>query len=439
MPPTPRELVTARIAERARRFPEFDLTPLDASSTALARAIDQAAARHWLALVAVLDSRLDQPWANLQPPLQAALLTGAAQLLLLENEPDHAVINDAVEWAKRNVRHKAGGLVNAVLRRLAALREEIITVTGQLDPGRNVLPLHDGRAWRLSEDVFDADPIRRLAQQTSHSEELLSHWMSAHGRETTYRLAWHSLVHPPIVIASGIALADPLLSPHSQPGFFIFTGTHDELVALLAAHPKARVQDPGSARPALSTLQLDPPPNLIVDACAGKGTKTRQLALLHPQARIVAADVDAMRSAVLRESLAGHDRIEVIEYTQLHQFREQADLVLLDVPCSNTGVLARRMEAKYRFSRKSLESIVQVQRQIVADAIPLLMPGAAMLYATCSLEPAENERQIEWLTHWHRFEPVESRLHLPRGLPGDDPAGYADGGFHALLRWRGNG
>ncbi len=181
-----RDLVTARVVKRARRFPDFDLSPLDTGGldrrdAALARAIDHAVGRRWLTLAAVLESQLDRGWASLEPKVQAALLVGAAQLLLLERLPDHAVIHAAVEWAKANVRPGAGGLVNAVLRRLAGLRGQIVDRGHALEAGgpspyaADELPLHDGRAWRLNEAVFDPDTggLGRLAGQTSHPDVLL--------------------------------------------------------------------------------------------------------------------------------------------------------------------------------------------------------------------------------------------------------------------------
>ena len=88
----------------------------------------------------------------------------------------------------------------------------------------------------------------------------------------------------------------------------------------------------------------------------------------------------------MREVFANHDRVEVVEYSELRpRFDNQADLLVLDVPCSNTGVLARRVEAKYRFDTTSLSSVVGLGRQIIADSIPLLADAGRLLYATCSL------------------------------------------------------
>ena len=112
------------------------------------------------------------------------------------------------------------------------------------------------------------------------------------------------------------------------------------------------------------------------------------------------------------------------------------DLLVLDVPCSNTGVLPRRPEARLRFSMPALETLMGIQRQIFADTIPCLAPAAHVLYSTCSLEPEENEQMPKWLGKWHGWELVDETKVLPRGVPGDGPDRYCDGGYAALMKTR---
>lgn len=446
-----RDLVTARVAARAKRFPHFDLSPLDTNTldrrdAALAHAIDQAVARRWLTLVTVLQSQLSRPWDHLQPQVQAALLTGAAQLLLLDRLPDHAVIHEAVQWTKTNVAAKASGLVNAVLRRVGILRDRIVDDHGEtrfLTPRPpEELPLHDGRAWRLKEPIFADDPLCRLGQQTSHPPELLARWVQCFGQEHTGQLAAHSLIHPPILVAGlpdeaeksarvDAAARSWTLHPHEEQGFAVFDGDRTALEELLRNYSNARVQDPSSARAVRSTAHLAP--NLIVEVCAGRGTKTRQLAELHPQARIVATDIKPPKLAALQEIFKGHAQVRVVKHGQLLEFAGHAELVVVDVPCSNTAVLARRVEAKYRFSRRSLAQLVKLQRQIIADSIRLLTGTGQLLYSTCSLEPQENEQQVDWIARWHRLRVRGQEQRLPRSLPGDPPSRYADGSYFALL------
>jgi len=193
------------------------------------------------------------------------------------------------------------------------------------------------------------------------------------------------------------------------------------------------VQDAGSSEAVLSVTDLRP--RVIVDVCAGRGTKTRQLRALFPDARIVASEVDADRLADLRRAFAHDGRVEVMPAGRLvEHLGPSGDLVLLDVPCSNTGVLARRAEAKYRVDRASLGRLVGVQRQIIADAIPVLAPSGSVLYSTCSLEREENEDQAGWAAQWHPLRPERERRSEPAGVPGEGPATYRDGSYSVLLR-----
>jgi 16S rRNA (cytosine967-C5)-methyltransferase len=179
---------------------------------------------------------------------------------------------------------------------------------------------------------------------------------------------------------------------------------------------------------------LAKPPALIVDLCAGRGTKTRQLAALYPNATVLATDPDRARFAALESLAASNPRVRALHPQEL--FREaagRADLLLLDVPCSNSGVLARRPEARYRFSKARTKSVLELQQKIADPAIGLVAPKGAVLYATCSIERGENESQAKRLASNFALSLVVERTILPTGLPGEAHSAYRDGGYHALL------
>jgi 16S rRNA (cytosine967-C5)-methyltransferase len=328
----------------------------------------------------------------------------------------------------------AVSLVNAVLRRVARLRSG----DGPLAAGedrvawdRDELPWHDGRVLRLTEPVFSLDPLDRLGEQTSHPRALLESWTGRFGTRQASELAAHDLVHPPILVTGADVPAG--CAPHEEPGFAVFPGGRSELEEMLDRCPGTWAQDPASARAVLATADLDP--RLIVEVCAGKGTQTRQLAALHPQATIVASDTNHDRLETLRRSIR-NDRVRVAESHELIEFAGRADLVVVDAPCSNTAVLARRVEARYRFGPESLRQLSDMQRQILADALRLPSPAGYLLYSTCSLEQEENQGQREWLSRWHGLRLIREGQCLPRGRPGDPPARYRDGAYHAILQRR---
>jgi 16S rRNA (cytosine967-C5)-methyltransferase len=276
-----------------------------------------------------------------------------------------------------------------------------------------------------------AEPALQLAVQTSLAPALVERWIALVGFENARRRAYHTLVMPPIIVVGVDDRTDPRLEPHEAPGAAVYVGPSGELGEVLAALPGTRVQDPSSAMAVSITASLKP--RCIIDVCAGRGTKTRQLAALHPEARIIATDVDPARHEVLSHVFEGHPRVQVVPFDQLRTFDAQAELLVLDVPCSNTGVLARRLEARHRFSERSLEALLRLQRQIAADTWPLLADRAVVLYATCSIDPEENERQAAWLVKHHRMRLLEETFVEPCGGPGGPASGYRDGAYAAML------
>lgn len=425
--------VMDRMIEQVARFPELDLESmptgaLDERDAALAIAIELAIARRWLTLQTILEAHLAREWASIQPEIRAALLVGAAQMFFLDRVPTHAAVDDAVEWTKRRVRPKAGGLVNAVLRQVSELASDEREL---YDPDRrDHLPLHDGQAMILHKELFAEEPAHRLAQQTGHADALVAHWTATMGFARTVALCEHDLILPPIVI-TGLPEATTECSAHDEPGFYVYHGPMASLRSLLAEHPLARVQDAGTA--AAVELIAETSPKLIVDYCAGRGTKTRQLAAMFPNAEVVASDPDPARFAALVELASRVPNIRAADAAALEALNGRADLLVLDLPCSNTGVIPRRPEARFSFRRSRLKSLENLQRSIIANALPLRATGGQVLQITCSLERLENEDQASHIARWFPLRIAQQKRSRPTGQPGEPPARYRDGGFAAVL------
>ncbi|USN98710.1 MAG: hypothetical protein H6810_11175 [Phycisphaeraceae bacterium] len=438
-PPTARAVAYARLADDAGHFPDLVPVPLetgglDTRDAALAHAIHDAAIRRWWTLQAVLTPLLSKPFLELETKLRAALLGGSAQLILLDRLPPHAVIDETVEWAKRAIRPGAGGLVNAVLRRVAGLVGAEHTYRGKWGGGLDEIPLPDGRALVLAEAVLPAAPLDLLSAATSVPRPLLAAWADEHGKDRARSLALHTLAPAPVIFNAKHATAPvPGTEAHGQSDILLYTGDSHKLGELLSSRDDVWVQDPASGM-ALG-IAADLSPRVIVDACAGRGTKTRQLSAMFPDAEIIATDTDAPRFVTLGRVFERRDNVRVVPADRLlEECLGRADLVLLDVPCSNTGVLARRPEAKYRFGPRQTERLTDTQRQIVADSVRLLARDGAILYSTCSLQHEENRDIAAWAGRWHGFKPEREQATLPDGEPGTPPSAYRDGGYAVLLR-----
>lgn len=411
----------------------LDVGGLDERDAAFAHALYEAVMRRWLTLSYLIDRLLSRPGDPPPPKAMAALMAGAAQILLLDRVPVHSAVDTSVEWVKSAGGLGASRLVNAVLREVS----ELIPETGKerrpaYEDKLDEIPMGDGTALGLSRIVMPTDPMSRLAAATSTPIDLLRSWSKSFSMRDARRLALHGLVNPPTILNTGHATG-PLPAecvPHSSPGHHVWMGTHAALGALLRDRRDIWAQDPASSLAVSAAADLKP--SLIVDACAGMGTKTRQLAASFPEARIVAADVDLVRVRALKKAVDA-ERVEVVEYQRLIDFAGQADLVLLDVPCSNTGVLARRVEARYRFDRAHLDGLAGAQRQIIADSMRLLKRGGYVLYSTCSLEPAENQEQVKWTSRWHALRLVREHVKMPEGQPGESAERYCDGAYAAVM------
>lgn len=433
--PTVREIVALALAPLAQRFPHLspsppDLTGCSALDAALGLAIHRTVLQRWITLEFLLDRELDQPIATLQPLLRAILLSGAAQLLFMPRLPAYAVVDESAGLAGRLVRPKAAGIVNAVLRKLACLVGPV--VSAPWGPAADCLPVDEG-TLHLHQSCLPtpANLKRHLSIATSHPRPLLAWWLARFGTETATDIARHGVVTPPTIVAVEPGFPHDISSPqwlaHEQPGFIVWNSSHDHLKAFLAQNSARRVQDPASA--AAAGIVVAAQVSRILDYCAGMGTKTRQLAGLFPHANIVATDVADHRRAALHLVAADLPHVNVVQPDAVGGLGPY-DLLVLDVPCSNSAVLSRRPEARYRISTASLAELSQLQRDIASKVLPLAAPRALVLYMTCSLETQENQDQTQWLVAHTAGKLLQERQLLPAGRAST----YHDGSYAALIQ-----
>lgn len=433
----PRDAAYRHIARQAERMPDLGLFDLhtgsmDARDASLAHAIVEGAIKRWLTLDYIVSALGGRPLRDQEPRMQAVLLGGACQLLLMDRVPPHAVIDESVEWAKSNIRPGAGGMTNAILRKIARAKGGRIE---SWDHHLDAIPLSDGSGLKLIGLELPQSGLHRVSVACSLSSQLIQRWENDFQDPTLPSM--HTLCKPPTVlyVAHAQAPIDDLeLDPHESPRHRIFKGKRADLVELLGSRSDLWVQDSSSSH-VVDDLDLDVPPELIVDLCAGQGTKTRQLRAKFTNSQIIAADVDETRMATLKSVFLHDDRVHVMPVeTVMKTELGTADLVLTDVPCSNTGVLARRREARYRPMKKQLARLIPIQHQIAHNAFSLLKTGGTLVYSTCSLEPDENEDQADWIESKFGMTKLAQTRVNPAGQPGDPASLYRDGSFSAVFR-----
>lgn len=296
--------------------------------------------------------------------LEALLYVGAAQILYMDDVPDFAAVNETVAAAKACDNPSIARVVNGVLRNVIRQRASLVLGT-ELE----TFPTALVRRWTAR---FGAAEAERLAAW--HNAPAITYLAR---RDGTF-----------VALERGKKVAD-------VPGF---------------ADGEFIVQDPGTR---LAVDLLDPQPGeRILDACAAPGGKAVQLAWRG--ADVTACEVNPRRRARLEENIARLKLpIKVVEALGNNRTIESSK-VLVDAPCSNTGVFRRRPDARWNWTAEKLSELVKLQAEILDAAAAQVAPGGVLVYSTCSNEPEENAEQVAaFLARHPDFTLRESKESVP--------------------------
>jgi 16S rRNA (cytosine967-C5)-methyltransferase len=337
----------------------------------------------------VIDGYLKKPANTADAEVRIALRLGVYQLLFLDRVPAHAAVHESVELVKRARKRSAATLVNAILRKAAKEQP------------------HGGSPADAVARLFPADlPLAdRIGIQYSHPTWIVERWLRIFGEERTRSLlqannrvpilagylldaqrrvdATQSLQRTGCRIQPGRLLRDAWVLEGGNPG--VSEAVRSGCVA---------IQDEASQ--AVARLVAADPGNRVLDLCAAPGGKTLLLArAAGAQGHVVAADLHENRVRAMRErlSLAGVRNVEtiVLDAEQPLPFERPFDRILVDVPCSGTGTLARHPEIRWKLHSEDLRDLHGRQARLLRNALPHLAPHGRLVYSTCSLEPEENE------------------------------------------------
>ena len=340
---------------------------------------------------------------------KAYLLVGLYQLFLMDGIPPHAALNETVEAAKADIDAARIRFINGVLR----------------------------SALRKRDDIREKLRTQPLPVRTSHPDLLVSRWSSEFGETAAEAICDWNNTRPSVALrvntlrstmdsyAAQLATAGVDVKPHpADPDHFVVLppGTAIKGLPGYAAGDFA-IQDPATLI-AVNLLNLRPGLR-VLDACAAPGGKTFACAeQMQNEGLILAADRHDDRLAQLRENAArmGFSCVKITRadattkagLSNIASQRGLFDRILLDVPCSNTGVLRRRPDARWRFSEKRLARLVGVQARMLNACSKLLAPDGALVYSTCSLEPEENEGQVDrWIEQNPEFRIDAQSVSIP--------------------------
>lgn len=358
-----------------------------------------------------LDARVRGGLARLDPDLIDLLRLGVDQLLYMGSVPAYAAIAQTVELAKQRHGLGASKLANAVLRRLERERDALS------------LP-------------HVLDPVDALALRHSHPRWLVARWVARWGAHETERLLESNNTEPPTVLrpfgivreqleatleSAGVRIEDaPLVSDSIQL-------TSSVSLVELGAFRKGLffVQDPASTL--VVRYANVPPGSVVADLCASPGGKALELS--RDARHVIAMDRSEARIERLMTNLRRLEAPTVIPMVgdARHPAIGPVDAVLVDAPCTGTGTFRRHPDARWRLKVSDLTVTAAMQRSLLSAAASVVRPGGFLIYSTCSLEPEENDAQVE------RFLAENPDWRLEPPADGVVPAAVLDAGRLRVL------
>ncbi|MBL8794583.1 MAG: 16S rRNA (cytosine(967)-C(5))-methyltransferase RsmB [Planctomycetia bacterium] len=396
-------------------------------------------------LDALLQPLVSRPQADVEPWLWDILRLGAFQLSLLDHVPLHAAMNETVELAAQFGRPQAKGFINGVLRNFLSLLTDEFGDT----PASNALPVEPGRYRRLTRAVLP-DPasqrVQYLAGGFSLPSWLVERWLPRLGWDECIRLGFWFAGQAPLWLRVNRLKTNrtDFLAALAGAGLKADVGDNPDAVRLTT--PTAIRDLPGYAEGWFSVQDesatnvaaaLAPTPgSRVLDLCAAPGGKTTHLAeQMDNRGEIIACDVDERRLQTVRElcSRLGIGIVQTVLLQETQRGRWEAppagpfDFILVDVPCSNTGVLGRRPEARWRLKRVDLVQLETLQVRLLRCAAERIRPGGTIVYSTCSIEPGENGQLVRRALQDLPELQLEAEQEQMPGAP-------ADGGYWARLR-----
>lgn len=341
--------------------------------------------------------------------LQALLQLGLYQMFWLDRIPNHAAVHETVEIAKQLGFRPQSGFINAVLRGYLRERDE-------------------------TERALEELKVNQPALGFSHPEWLYQRWLARWGAEKTAQLMGWNNVPPKTYARINTLKADAakVIGQWEAEGVKFMPCKRDwveeNLVFELQSHPPLAslrsfkdgffyIQDPSTL---LAVRELDvKPAHAVLDLCAAPGGKTTFIAQqMQNRGQIIAQDVSEDRLELLRENYVRMGITCVVASIAPKEIianpSQRFDRILIDAPCSNTGVMRRRVDLRWRIQPEEIERLRETQLDLLRKAAPRLKPGGSMVYSTCSLEAEENADVIrQFLSEHSDFELKSERQLIP--------------------------
>lgn len=412
----------------------FKRKSLTERDRAFATALVHGVLRNRLRLDETLSRQLTRPLEKLPVPLKNILRMALFQLESMHDVPQSAVLNTANELAKIAGHEGQARFVNGVLRGYLS-RTGTASGVGTASGTTHSESLERKHSGGESSTGPAAADVRSLSVRYSIPQWIIEKWVSHYGTGEAIALLEATGEQPPLVLrACRTAITAEGLESFLNNNGFACTKSKlvpDCLIVDREGSPKLRgspkkipgyedglfsIQDEASS---LVSVITDPRPGqFVIDLCAAPGGKSLHLAeLMENTGKVLALDVSESRLQLLkrnRRRLSLTNIETVAADGRTFESERKADCVLLDAPCSGTGVINKRSDIRYNRAEDAIPKLVALQRDLLLNAASLTTSGGTLVYSTCSIEPEENQENIDWfLARMPEFKPESIRHYIP--------------------------
>lgn len=403
--------------------------------------------RHRLSLDTLISSFSKIPFKKIEPWVLYALRLGLYQIVYLDRIPVSAAINTSVELVKKAIRRPdAIKFANAILRSAERSLQNKCLQEQEVANHRNALYRRENTWCTFQHTILpdpDKNPSAYIAANYSHPEWLIKRWLNRYGKDKTIEICKINNLPPKVFLRINHKKISPqefieLLNKNGINSYAIDNAVVVDNIAVSEIPGFSEglffVQDI-SAMKVAQFLKVEKS-DTVLDMCAAPGGKTTHISeLLGDTGKVCALDISLKRLQSVQENCRrmGVQNVFIVcgdASGERVPFHVKFDRALIDAPCSNTGVLSRRVEARWRLKEEDMNKLATLQYSILKTGATMLKPGGCLVYSTCSIEPEENQDIIKkFLSNGPQFCLDAEKYYLPELKGGD-------GGYMARLLMR---
>lgn len=356
--------------------------------------------------------------SKMKPVIQAIMRMGVYQILYMDAVPDAAACNEAVKLAQKKGFATLKGFVNGVLRNIARNKDAIAYPDKKKDYEQYLSVTYSMPQW------------------------IVSHFLKQQGKEKTEQILKGLLAEHPVTVrfrkkeeacikAVEMALLEQggKMTRHPYLDYAYQIEKTDDVTRLPGYEQGDFVIQDVSSMLALEALGMEHLKTQtdvkILDICAAPGGKTMLAAdKLQGLGKIEARDVSDYKVNLMQQNFdrCGLQEVEAVVWDALdldEAWVGQADVVIADLPCSGLGIIGKKRDIKYKMSQESIDSIIALQEEILANAVQYVKPGGKLLFSTCTINKQENEEHVALLKNTYDMTPVSLQEYLPIEIFGD--------------------